>query len=84
MDHVRKCTDALRPVIAAGDINGLPLAETALSEMLDRTAADDHKSSLESVRLAVQEHSKAAGFGFELPLADAINNYIEKLMRNLE
>jgi hypothetical protein len=84
MDHVRNCTDVLRPVIAAGDMNGILLAERALDEMMKETPTEDRRSSLESVRLVVTEHGRAGGPGSQLSIADTINDYIEKLMRGLE
>jgi hypothetical protein len=84
MDHVRKCADILRPVIAEGHSNGLPLAERALNEMVEKAPAEDRRSSLESVRQIVEEHGRAGGLGSHLSIADTINNYIEKLMRGLE
>jgi hypothetical protein len=83
MEHVHKCTSVLRPLISAGDTNGIPLAERAIGEMLATTRADQHRASLDSVRSAVEDH-RATASGSQLWLADTINDYIQKLMRGME
>jgi hypothetical protein len=88
MEHVDKCTSALRHLIADGQANGIPLAEKAIDELLAATPAPKQKESLSSVRSVVQADRDAvarqADFGSQLGFADTVNNYIEKLMRNLE
>ncbi len=83
MDHVHRCASVLRPLIAAGDTNGAPLAETALNELLAATPAPKQKVALESVQSVVEAHRDAAS-GIQLTFADTVNDYIEKLMRGLE
>jgi len=83
MEHVHKCTAVLRPLIAAGETNGIPLAEKAIDEMLQATPGDQHRRSLDSVRSAVDAHRTAAS-GSQLGFADTVNDYIERLMRALE
>jgi hypothetical protein len=84
MDHFRNCTDVLRRVISAGEVDGIPHAERALEEMVDKTPSGDRKSSLASARQMVTEHGTACGSDSHLSLADTVNDYIEKLMRGLE
>ncbi|WP_100382075.1 hypothetical protein [Bradyrhizobium canariense] len=83
MEHINKCTSVLRPLMTEGDTNGVPLAETALNEMVAVTPAPEQRAALEHVQSVVQAHRDEAS-GIQLRLADAINNYIEKLMRSLE
>ncbi len=84
MDHVNKCTAALRSLIAAGETNGMPHAEKAIDEMLATAPADQHKASLDSVRSAVKEHCATVFAPHQLGFADAINDYIERLMTRFE
>ena len=83
MEHVHRCTSVLRPLIAEGEANGIPLAEKAINDLMDATPAPQQKASLESVLALVQAHRDAAE-GSQLRFADAINDYIEKLMRSFE
>jgi hypothetical protein len=73
----------LRPLIAEGEPNGIPLAEKAINDLMDATPAARQKASLESVQALVQAHRDAAE-GSQLGFVDAINDYIEKLMRSFE
>jgi hypothetical protein len=84
MDHLDKCTSALRPLIEKGDTDELHLAEKAVNDYVAVTPRPDHASALESVRTAVEEHREAASGYHQLCFADAINDYIEKLMREFE
>ena len=83
MEHVHKCGSVLRHLIATGETNGIPLAEKAIGDMLTATPADEHKASLDGVRAVVDAH-RAVASGSQLGFADAINDYIEKLMKGLE
>ena len=83
MEHVHKCTAVLRPLIAEGEPNGIPLAEKAINDLMDATPGPRQKASLESVQAIVQAHRDAAE-GSQLRVADTINDYIEKLMRSFE
>jgi alpha-D-ribose 1-methylphosphonate 5-triphosphate synthase subunit PhnH len=83
MEHVHKCTSVLRPLIAEGEPNGIPLAEKAIKDLMDATPAPGQRASLESVQAAVQAQRDAAE-GCQLRFADTINDYIEKLMRSFE
>ena len=83
MEHIHKCTSVLRPLIAEGEPNSIPLAEKAINDLMDATPAPGQKASLESVRAVVQAHREAAE-GCQLHFADTINDYIEKLMRTFE
>jgi hypothetical protein len=84
MDYVRKCTSVLHPLITTGDTNGIPTAERALDDLLAATPAEHRKTSLDSVQSAVHAHREANSGYHQLCIADAVNNYIEKLMRALE
>jgi hypothetical protein len=83
MEHVHRCTSVLRPLIAEGEPNAIPLAEKAINDLMDATPGPRQKASLESVQAIVQEHRDAAE-GCQLQFADTINDYIEKLMRSFE
>ncbi len=84
MDHLDKCTSALRPLIEKGDTDDLHLAEKAVNAYVAVTPRPDQASALENVKTAVEEHREAASGHHQLYFADAINNYIEKLMRQFE
>lgn len=83
MENVHKCTSALRPLITEGDANGVPLAERAINEMVATTPAPQHRDALESVRSVVNAHRDEAGSGPQCDFADTVNNYIERLIRDL-
>ena len=82
MEHVHKCTSVLRPLIAGGEAGDIPLAEKAINDLMDATPAARQKASLESVQAAVQAQRDAEVC--QLGFADAVNDYIEKLMRSFE
>ena len=84
MDHFDKCTSALRPLIEKGDTDELHLAEKAVNEYVAVTPQLDQASALESVKTAVEEHRETASGHHQLCFADAINDYIERLMREFE
>jgi hypothetical protein len=83
MDHFGKCTSVLRPLIAKGDANDIPLAEKAVNDLVAVTPPPQQKAALENVKTVVEEHRESVS-GFQLGFADAINDYIEKLMREFE
>ena len=82
MEDLHRCTAVLRSLIATGEPNGIPHAEKAINDLMDATPAPRQKASLESVRAVVQEQREAEGG--QLGFADAINDYIDKLMRSFE
>jgi hypothetical protein len=84
MDHLDKCTSALRPLIEKGDTDELHLAEKAVSEFVAATPRPHQATALESVKTAVEDHRETASGYHQLCFADAINNYIERLMREFE
>ena len=84
MDHFDKCTSALRPLIAKGNTDDLHLAEKAVNEYVAVTPRLHQASALESVKTAVEEHRETASGYHQLCFADAINDYIERLMREFE
>jgi hypothetical protein len=83
MEHINKCTSILRPLIAEGHSDGVPLAKTALKEMVEEAHPTEQRAALEHVKSIVQAH-RAEASGIHLGFADAVNDYIEKLMRELE
>jgi hypothetical protein len=79
MEPVEKCTSALVPLIAAGHTNGIPSAEKAIDDMLLAIPPDQRRTSLDSVRSAVDAHRKEAAAP-QCSFADMVNDYIEKLI----
>ena len=84
MDQFDKCTSALRPLIEKGDTQDLHLAERAVNAYVDVTPRPHQASALASVKSAVEEHRESASGYHQLCFADAINDYIERLMREFE
>lgn len=83
MENVHKCTSTLRPLITEADPNGIPLAENAINELVAMTPAPQHRDALESVRSVVIAHRDEVGSGSQCDFADTVNDYIEKLIRDL-
>jgi hypothetical protein len=83
MENVHKCTSTLRPLISEADPNAIPLAETAINELVATMPAPQHRDALESVRSVVSAHRDEAGPGPHCDFADTVNDYIEKLIRGL-
>jgi hypothetical protein len=84
MDHFDKCTSALRPLIEKGDTDDLHLAHKAVNDYVAATPRPNQASALENVKSAVEEHRGTTSGYHQLYFADAINNYIERLMREFE
>jgi hypothetical protein len=84
MEHLDKCASALRPLIEKGDADELHLAEKAVNEYVAVTPRPHQASALESVKIAVEEHRETASGHHQLRFADAVNDYIERLMREFE
>ena len=82
MENVHKCTSTLRSLIAEAETNGIPLAENAINELVATTPAPERRDALESVRSVVKAHCDAAT-GSQFDFATTVNDYIEKLMRDL-
>ena len=83
MENVHKCTSVLSPLMAGAKTSDIPLAQNAINEMVAMTPAPQRRDALESVRSVVKAHGDAAGSGSQCDFADAVNDYIEKLMKNL-
>jgi hypothetical protein len=83
MVDLNECLDSLRRLIAGGDTNGIGAAERAVNEYVAATAPEDRKNALLRVQQAVQAHREETS-GINLSFADAVNDYIEKLMRAFE
>lgn len=84
MEHVNKCTDKLRSLIHAGETDSIPHAEKAIDDMLATAPADQHKASLDHLRSAVKAHCSTVFAPHQLGFADAVNDYIERLMTRFE
>ena len=82
MENVHKCTSALRPLIAEAEPNGIPLAESAINELVATTPAPERRDALESVRTVVKSHCDDST-GSQFDFATTVNDYIEKLIRDL-
>jgi len=82
MENVHKCTSALRPLITEAEPHGIPLAENAINELVATTPAPERRDALESVRSAVNAHCDA-DTGSQFDFANTVNDYIEKLIRDL-
>jgi hypothetical protein len=83
MATLNKCMSVLRPLISEGDTSGIGTAEEAVNEYVAATPPPDRKDALLNVKQAVQAHRDECP-GIHLGFADAVNDYIEKLMRSLE
>ncbi|ANW01934.1 hypothetical protein [Bradyrhizobium icense] len=83
METFDKCMSVLRPLIAEGDTNGIAAAERAVNEYVAATPSPDQKNALATVQQAVQAHKEECS-GLDLSFADAVNDYIERLMRRFE
>jgi hypothetical protein len=83
MDHINKCTSALRPLLAKGATDEIPLAHDAIDELLEAIPKVRHKAALSDIQTTVQEHRDTAE-GFHRGFADRVNDYIENLMKALE
>ena len=68
MGHVDTCLETLRRLIAAGDMNGIPLAEAAIEEYWAATPVKARKSGLLYIQQILHErsarHSQSAKQGF--------------------
>jgi len=82
MENVHKCTSALSPLIAEAEPNGIKLAENAINELVATTPAPEQRDALESVRSAVKAHCDDCT-GSQFDFATTVNDYIEKLIRDL-
>jgi hypothetical protein len=82
MENIHKCTSALRPLIAEANANGIPLAEHAINELVATTPAPERRDALESVRSAVQGQCDS-DTGSQFDFANTVNDYIERLIRDL-
>jgi hypothetical protein len=82
MENIHKCTFALRPLITEAEPNGIPLAENAINELVATTPAPERRDALESVRSAVQAHCDSAS-GSQFDFATTVNDYIERLIKDL-
>jgi hypothetical protein len=82
MENVHKCTSALRPLITEAEPHGIPLAENAINELVAATPEQERRDALESVRTVVKGHCDDCS-GSQFDFATTVNDYIEKLIRDL-
>ena len=82
MGHIDTCLDSLRRLIAAGDTNGILLAEKAIDEYLAATPVPARESGLRYVQQIVVSIRDAAR-GDKHSFADLVNDYIEKKLADL-
>jgi hypothetical protein len=78
------CMAAIRSLLADADSNGIGAAERSVNEYVAATTPEDRKAALLSVQQALQSHRDEQASEAPLSIADAVNDYIEKLMRELE
>jgi len=81
MPHLNNCLEILRRLIAKGDLASLPFAERAINEYLDATLEKGRKSGLRLIQLDVLEQRNAV-LGAQRNVAQAVNDYIEKKLRD--
>ena len=77
MGHIDSCLDTLRRLITAGDMNGLPLAETAIEEYWAATPPRARKSGLLYIQQILHDRRDAAGRPCR-DFADTVDAYIER------
>ncbi len=82
MENVHRCTSALRPLIEEAEPHGIPLAESAINELVATTPAPERRDALERVRTVVRGHCDDCT-GSRFDFATTVNDYIEKLIRDL-
>jgi ElaB/YqjD/DUF883 family membrane-anchored ribosome-binding protein len=77
MGHIDDCLDALRRLIATGDMNSLPLAETAIEEYWAATPLRARKSGLLYIQQILHDRRDAAS-PRSREFASATDAYIER------
>ena len=82
MENIHKCTSELAPLITEAEPHGIPLAENAINELVATTPADERRDALESVRTVVKGQCDDCT-GSQFDFATTVNDYIEKLIRDL-
>ncbi|WP_246667570.1 hypothetical protein [Bradyrhizobium macuxiense] len=69
----------LRRLIAKGDVNGIPLAECAITEYLEVTPGAARRSGLRLIQDDVLKQRDAV-IGDRRELAETVNAYIEPML----
>ena len=77
MGHVDTCLGTLRRLIAAGDMNGVPLAEAAIEEYWAATPAKARKSGLLYIQQILHDRRDALS-PQSSDFAGAVDAHIEK------
>jgi hypothetical protein len=77
--RIDPCLETLRRLIAAGDTNGIRLAERAIAEYWEGTPARARKSGLLYMQQILHEHRD--GLSRESrDVADTVDAYVEKML----
>ena len=77
MGHIDSCLDTLRRLITSGDMNGLPLAETAIEEYWAATPLRAKKSGLLYIQQILHDRRDTVSRGSR-DFADTVDAYIER------
>ena len=80
MPQLDTCLGTLRRLIAKGDMNDLPLAQSAIDEYWDATLEKARRSGLRVLQLDVLDLRNAV-LGAQRNFAETVNDYIEKKLR---
>lgn len=78
------CMGVIRSLLADADTKGIGAAEKSVNDYVAATTPEDRKAALQSVQQALRTHRDEQATEAPLSIADAVNNYIEKLMLSLE
>jgi hypothetical protein len=77
--RIDPCLETLRRLIAAGDMNGVPLAERAITEYWEGTPPRARSSGLLYMQQILHEHRGALSRESR-DFADTLDAYIEQML----
>jgi hypothetical protein len=77
--RIDPCLDVLRRVIVAGDKNGIPLAERAITEYWEWTPPRARRSGLLYIQQILHEHRDTLSRESR-DFADTVDAYIERML----
>jgi hypothetical protein len=77
--RIDPCLDVLRRLVVAGDTNGIPLAERAITEYWEGTPPRARKSGLLYMQQILHEHRDAVSRESR-DFADTVDAYIERML----
>jgi hypothetical protein len=77
MVNIDNCLDTLRRLVAAGDVSGLPLAETAIEEYWAATPLRARKSGLLYIQQILHDQRGSIS-RVSRDFEDALDAYIER------